>query len=418
MELKNIKRPSIALIKLVEATGILLDIEKSDVRDKSKYKAQSPTNYDNCVEKLSGGSFYSTISVLLNRPSSDISNELALELYTKILEPGFDYETAVNDGGLPARELFNLVYLILLRLQADFSRLPIRQTNILVVVDGSRSSYAAFDLGTHIQRNGMCTVGALGSLSSQISQEHLYSDLLRRCKMQYKLPSHCFSVQAISVDDSGEAVSKIDRVFRESASDILVLGLNDCNVDLCSTADIAQWACWDLTAAVVFVKGLSRSRPFHSLTSPRVFQICVSDFRSFNDVFLKSLIFLRPGDSIVVVAIIDSRSAKGDHRDTRHGLGERCGWIVGGDPSHPNYPLGWNDAIAEQFEVDATSLLKTAQVDGKVRVERAAVNSNASQEFCRISAEEGVDAIILKRQPTREVIVGCIADAQCSVIVI
>ena len=103
-------------------------------------------------------------------------------------------------GGLLIRELFNVVFLILLRLQSDGDRLPICKHNIGVLVDGSRSSYVAFDTACHIHNHGMLNIFAF-TLEDDVvggsGSSHLMRDLTRRCKSHYKFPDHAFAVIGI-----------------------------------------------------------------------------------------------------------------------------------------------------------------------------------------------------------------------------
>ena len=93
--------------------------------------------------------------------SADISNEISIEMYLKIQEPGFDYEAAIIDGGLCMRELFDAVYCIISNLQEDKFRVPVRSANSLVLIDGSRSSYTALDAAQHVSNIGILTTAAL-----------------------------------------------------------------------------------------------------------------------------------------------------------------------------------------------------------------------------------------------------------------
>jgi hypothetical protein len=93
--LDQIRRPHISLIKLVECVGTLLDIPKS--KEKSAFRAPLPSNYDKTVEKLKGD-FYGVLNKLSVMQSSDIKNEVASVFYNKTLEPGFNYEDAINAG--------------------------------------------------------------------------------------------------------------------------------------------------------------------------------------------------------------------------------------------------------------------------------------------------------------------------------
>lgn len=154
-ELKDLKRPSLSLIKLVESIGILLNIPKST--NKSSYKAPLPSNYDATVLRLHEN-FNAELTYLSNLSTSDLTNEVASMFYNKTLEPGFNYEDAINSGGLLTRELFNCMMLIYIRLQSDINRLPIFEQTISVIVDGSRASYVAFDTACHIHNHGLLNI--------------------------------------------------------------------------------------------------------------------------------------------------------------------------------------------------------------------------------------------------------------------
>lgn len=217
----QIRRPPISLIKLVECIGTLLLIPKS--KEKSIFRAPLPSNYDNTVEQLKID-FYGVLNKISTLQSSDISNEVASDFYNKTLEPGFDYEDAINAGGLLIRELFNVVYLILLRLQADTNRLPISNHSITVLVDGSRSSYVAFDTACHIHNHGLLNILAFtvedeNEISSSHS-EHLLRDLSRRCKSHYKFADHTYSVQTLRCDIQNleNKAQILDQVITETGS--------------------------------------------------------------------------------------------------------------------------------------------------------------------------------------------------------
>ncbi len=417
-ELKNIKRPSTALVKLVEAIGILLGIPRS-ANSKSKYKAPTPTNYDDTIDYLSL-KFYSAMNFLVNQRDADISNEVASELYSKILEPGFNYEEAVKDGGLMSRDLFNLVYLILIKLQADSHRIPIQVINIMVVVDGSRSSYVALDFATHMFSHGICTIGALsiGEFDSSIMREHLYADISRRCKLQYKLSEHNFRVEAIVAESEDDVTFAVRQSLVSTDTNILVFGMSDCNIGLDSTNKLLLWAAWSNKLPVLFTKGCSRSRLFSSVVTSRVFQICIKNIANLKDLFLQSLSFLRPGDSVVVVSLVKSRAALADCRQTRHDMGMRSGWVTGPVPALPDFTPEYSEEYAETLRREMCLCIEKAQVRGRVRIQARQPMRTVAQELCQIAFEEESDVVVLRNSRQREVITECARDAPCSIAII
>ncbi len=64
MNLANNLKPSVALIKLIEACGILLGVPKSF--SKSKYKAPVPSCYDATIRLLSVSMIYSDNAFLVD----------------------------------------------------------------------------------------------------------------------------------------------------------------------------------------------------------------------------------------------------------------------------------------------------------------------------------------------------------------
>ena len=96
-DLSSESRPTPAVVKLVESCGILLGIPPTN--DRSAFKAPLPSNYDNTVRVLDSN-FGGYVSELSKLTSDQLPNKVANDLYAKTLEPGYDYETAVNEGGL------------------------------------------------------------------------------------------------------------------------------------------------------------------------------------------------------------------------------------------------------------------------------------------------------------------------------
>jgi hypothetical protein len=92
--------------------------------------------------------------------------------------------------------------LIIQNLQNDPYRIPVKERNVLVLMDGSRSSYAVLDLGMHIYGHGLCKFGVLKirdglTVEDEVLENHIPADVLRRCVQQYHMEDHCFDVQQV-----------------------------------------------------------------------------------------------------------------------------------------------------------------------------------------------------------------------------
>mmetsp|Transcript_20859 Transcript_20859/g.30007 ORF Transcript_20859/g.30007 Transcript_20859/m.30007 type:complete len:424 (+) Transcript_20859:134-1405(+) len=416
--ISNVSKPSDALVKLVEAVGILLQVPIS--HEKSIYKASSPSNYDGTVALLLDN-FSACINKLGTMKSDQVSNDVASALYSKTLEDGFDYETAVQTGGLEARDLYNCVCSVINRLNEETFRIPIKKTNVMVLADGSRPSYVALDCATHLHHHGTCIVAALqvaGSkkLNAAMIQTHLPVDLERRCRDQYKIHTDSFQIDVLQPRATSEIVDHVEETMLKNNCHILVLGI-DANFTGTENLSItAAWATWKTDYIVVLVKSCSRIRPFTSTHMIRKLLICVKDIDAIDDLFVKCLSFIKPGDVVVFCSVVDNGDPCGDTRDTRFGMGTRSRWVAGAveNPHEPNR-VGWNDEIVAALEARMLELLKISQIEGSTRIHRHDKTKTVAQDLCTIALEENVDMMVLRRGVHREVSMECVASSPCTI---
>ena len=434
VDLRIKKRPGIAFIKLVEATGILLGIPKQI--EKSLYKAPAPSNYDNTVEYLSND-FYNVLINMAYMTSADIPNEISVDMYLKIQEPGFDYEAAIIDGGLCLRELFDAVYCIISNLQEDKFRVPVRSANCIALVDGSRSSYTALDAAQHISNIGVLTATALiiddddrlnddnymrihaeNLPSPQLLHTHLENDLSRRCKMQYKLADHQFQCKTLLANSTSDVIPLTAEMIKSTNCKKIVLGFEDCNLGLDTKTKINLWAAWECYLPVVFAKGRSKVRPFSMINHNKVFQVCVKSLEYLDFMMENAVEFLRPGDFILFVTVLESREPKGDWRQQRFDYGSRSGWNTGPVCEQKSYHLGWNDHEIDILRNEMQSRLDRAQIPGTIRIERETHKNTISQVLVDVAIQEQSDMIILGYKGRKDIIIEIGQEAPCSLIIV
>lgn len=425
--LSAIKRPPAALIKLVEAIGILLRVPKSHV--KSAYKAPIPSNYDATL-RLLVDDFYGTMNLLTLLQSNGIPNDVAIELYCKTQEQYFDYEAALLVGGLAVRDLFNVVILILNQLQVDNYRIPVKSTNIFVIVDGTRSSYLALDAATHFLNHGVCHVAAVPSTQlstdSITSTKHLINDLRRRCREQYKISENSFMVESMQPDNINDIVRLVEDALDQNNCRVLVVGIDSessCgNVEYIS--EFISWAAWQCKQTVVLVKSFSRVRPFPQSLMARKFLVCITDIVDLEFALAGALEIMRPGDSVVLVSVVHCGAPLGDARATRFDMGKRFDWVdstrsTEPGPHCPNQP-GWNEGQVQALRSRMEEMLGQSQAIGSVRIERQRVAKTSGQELSRVALEEAADFIVLRRGDgainRSEVSVELLAISRCTVV--
>ena len=87
-----------------------------------------------------------------------IKNKVANDLYAKTLEPGYDYEAAVNEGDLK-RDLFNAIKLVMTSL--EWIHRSHHQDERVDFCEWHQVPYAALDAATHIFKHGVVTTVAL-----------------------------------------------------------------------------------------------------------------------------------------------------------------------------------------------------------------------------------------------------------------
>jgi hypothetical protein len=431
-------RPTVSVVKLVEACGILLGVPPSTER--SAFKAPLPSNYDNTVSLLDSN-FGGYVSELGKLTSDQLSNKVANDLYAKTLEPGFDYETAVNEGGLKSRDLFNGIKLVMTSLEMDKSRIPVTKTNVLAIVNGTKSSYAALDAATHIFKHGVVTTVALVTDESVgdrrlsgMMKSHMVKDLERRCKMQYKLPDHCYHVKCETAGKVKEVSDIVVDSIAMHGADILVYGVEQ-NSTFGENGDggIPQWATFSSSSKnggvgpvvdipVLLTKKNSRVRPLSEVFICRTWMIYtdLTDPNAMDVAFLKSLYYIRPGDSVIICAIVDPSEPSGDARNERFEMGGRAGmWVDGVDPptSQPDCP-GWNDIDSERIADQMDKLIQSAQLDGKGIIERTGAGVTLGATLARICKEEDTDFLVMRKAVHREVVVEAVQSAPCSVLMI
>jgi nucleotide-binding universal stress UspA family protein len=421
--LSEIKRPSVGLIKVVEAIGILMRIPTS--MSKSKYKAPTPSNYDETIARLQND-FTGVFSELAFLKSHGVPNDIASLVFAKTLEPGFDYEEAIASGGLATRELFNILILLIQQLQRDKYRIPVKTKSVMLIFDGSLASYAALDTLSHIHNHGNFTILSVKDSTRPESSysslaDHILSDLSRRCEKQYQKPGYQY--QIISLDEhraGSEGITEsILRRIEEGNDDMIVAGIDNSLRIESNLSCLAKSLPYRLSKTVILVKSSAKIMPLALVEMPRRFMVCFKTKDDLEYVFMKTAELLKPLDTVSVVCIHDSRQPRGDYTETRFSLGRRCSWVKGPERApQPFSSIGWNDSDLAGIRDRAEELLALAQLTGTVRIEEESGFATVAQDLCRIAVEEHADFICLRRGEDKEVTLECMSESKCSVVVI
>lgn len=399
VDLRSLDRPCNSMIRLVESIGILLGVPKTT--EKSLYKAPVPSNYDETVARLSKD-FYKELNYLTSLKSADIPNNVAAHFYNKTLEPAFDYEEAFSKGGLVARELYNIMMLTYFKLKADTSRPPVVEQVVTVIVDGTRSSYVAFDTACHVHNHGTLNIVVYalkkeeeqgGDAMQSSSKHHLHNDLVRRCKEHMKFQDHCYNM--ISIDQQEPSPldardTQIEELLEEIGNDILVLGMNNSDIGPSSYNAMAMWAAWEYEKDVIFCKGMSLTRPFTIVNFPRKLLFYVDSRKDIQAMFTKALKFVRPGDTAVVLSIMEERDPIGDSdKDTRFEFGSSIVWSSNGgnESTGPNV----SDADHAKLEDELRALLVDSFLGGNPIIKRCkkdiigeVISETAQEQSCSL----------------------------------
>ena len=415
--LARVKRPHQSLINAVESVGILLGIDATLV--KSIYKAKSPSNYDVTVEYLQDN-FSEAMTRLALLNTNGISNLMASDLYRKIRSCPFDYEAAVNSGGLEAREMFNILVHIIDKLVADKHRIPITQTSVLTIVDGSRPSYVALDIVSHIHQHGTCIIGALTYEDDAASEAsaHLVLDLNRRCKDLYKMEDGTFQVVPIICTDMSDIVQRIENLYDDNRCGVLTMGIDTTNAKEDELAFAVTYSAWKLPHRIILAKSFARVCDFGNVSSPRKFQIAIKNEKDLDSVFADTLPIINPGDAIVLMGIVETGDPIGDVRDTRYDFGDRYDqWVSSRAIAKeivPDKP-GWNNEANASLRERMEFLLINSQIAGVSIITTRNPVKTVAQTICEVAFEHQVDVLVIRRGENREVSRECLQRAHCNV---
>jgi hypothetical protein len=290
----------------------------------------------------------------------------------------------------------------------------------MVLVDGSRASYVAMDVAFHAFSHGSCTVLAVSrSSDAGLLRSYLYEDVKRRCEEQFHVPSHCNSLFSAEAESDHDVINLLMEKIEAVSCNLLVLGMNNCNLGLDTNQHIQFWAAWESDVDLMLVKGRAETRPFNALSSHRVFQVNVKKAEYLEDLVKRTKLMMRPDDVIVIVAILDVKGNRADNRRTRHDFGTRSGWVVGPTPPVEDFPESFAEEYEKTFRERMEKCIADCKLEGKVRVgyEDKTKTSVAENLLC-IANEESSDVMVFKRELTRDVIVDCAREAPCSIAVL
>lgn len=415
--ISEIRRPNAALINAVEAVGILLRIPAK--MGKSAYKVATPSNYDDTVSILQSN-FNQVLDSLATLESNGIPNDIASELFRKLEQQPFDYEGAVEMGGLEARELFNILVYILDQLVQDPHRIPVGKTNVLTIVDGSRPSYVALDIAAHVHQHGVCVVGALSySHTDTYMGSHLTYDLSRRLKEQYKLEDKSFNIVPIMSDSVKEIVDHVQDLCSHYNCGIIAMGIDTSteNEDILALAVV--FSAWNLPHMILLAKSVARVCDFESVHTARKYMICVKNSADLDGLFSSTRSFINPHDTLVFSVVVESGDPIGDERDTRFGFGSRFDkWSSSRDSSDGLQPdsLGWNTEENKKLEERMNYLLEKSQIPGSVIVATIDPTKTVAQLICEMAFQQECDVLVLRRGLNQEVSRECLRRSHCNIL--
>ena len=425
----EIHRPSTALIKLVEAIGILIGSQVKSL--KSRYRTPLPSNYSETIHHLSNNydEIYKFVCAL---SASALSNELSQQLYAKTQENGFHYGNALAEvEGDSIERLFIKVIQVLDSLSShDDGHIRVQGANIFIPMTGNKSSYAALDIGMHLLGHGLCTISVyvdesfLG-LKSEQTLKYLTRDVERRCTEQFKLTSDKVVIDGTIAQNGDEICSKIEETLvAAGAVDVLCVGLEDTNIGLNGASPLLMWAAWTAPVDVVLARINSPMRPFSSLQMNRTVLIHYPLPSSVPplDVVEQALRFIRPADYVLFVVSGEKRESKGDNQATRFDYGARYNRATSTVPPPPAYRYHSDDKALDECAELLQHFLTHAQSEGNVRVIRDIPAVTIAQQLVQIVTEEHTDLLVLKRaaddEKNRRLIVDCARDASCSLVIL
>lgn len=187
-----------------------------------------------------------------------------------------------------------------------------------MAVNGSRSSYVALDAAAHVHSHGVLTVGAITAKDSGLRGQrdlvaHLSADIERRCKRQYTKSPYLYRIKSIDVPMTSMTVEVVEEEIVAQNCGIVLVGIETNSSVISGLEELAKWAVLKCeNRIVVLAKSCCRVLPFGELHMSRKFQVCVKHLDELPMVFRQCLALMRPGDTIVIVTILDPVKLKND----------------------------------------------------------------------------------------------------------
>jgi len=198
------------------------------------------------------------------------------------------------------------------------------------------------------------------------------------------------------------------------------VGISEYNIGEAGVGTLALWATWQFAGDVILCKGMSPIRPFSQVRSSRTFLVYLDSKDNHHIIFIKAIKFMRPGDSILMMTIVESRQPVGDSRDTRYQFGKKSGYWIQGPTPPENEPdsVGWNDKEVENLTKSLQEMIDNSFLDGEVQIKTKSPDYSNGKIICDSAFSANAEMIVMGTTNNRDSIIECVRESNCSIIVI
>jgi nucleotide-binding universal stress UspA family protein len=386
-ELEGVDKPPKLTRIVIETVGALIGI--SGEERETGYKATLNallSDFDTCIAR------FQAVNI------SSISNVVADKLFTTTSDPNFVPEAAQSET---IKELCEMLIKVMDRCLGDISRKPILQQKFLVAVDGSRMSYAAFDVACRLRGYGSLHICHIDDptknyLPAHLTPSYMKFDFEQRCVGKgVPLAKSKFIVQ--SKDEGVHTRSMILKAAEKNSVDYLILGaFGRKGPSIFQIGSVTDWSVRSSPLTTIIVKPQST---IPEGVKPAMFVVAVDLSATASAAVTTALTLMKPTDQLRIL-----------HIDVEE-----------------NDPDGYKPEKAEKMIETFTSMLEMALVDGAVVKQEKQPGKTISQQICAFTEEsgghflfigiDGMGAWLKGQSALGSVSEACVQDARCTTII-
>lgn len=368
--LYQIRKPPKSVRIVIEAIGHLFRIEPVP---STKHRVPASSNYTPSITRLVED-YEGSLRSLQNIDVTTLGNDVVDLLIENVAQKEFNVDLSHIEGGEEVATLCAFVLDLMDRIYSSPGRKPIGKRRIMVAMDGSRMSYAAFEIASQLRGHNLLQVVHITDptkdyLPPHLEPQYLLTDFEARC-VRKAIPSSSFSVAVRAKEQDQSTRDALQQAAWNFKSDILILGsFGRKGPSIFQMGSVTDWSVRTIPVTTVIVRPESVVPDDTPIVGggpppvrPSLFMCAVDGSDVAADAMEMALFLMKPVDRLLVLHI---RIADGTQ--------------------------GRSEDVVARYE----SRLANAMVDGRVVLEEKLGGKTISQQICQAVAREEASFLVM-----------------------